>query len=270
MMLTSKKIAGGLLAATFVLAVSAVPSFAADKPTTDLSVDALSKYVWRGFELSRDSMVLQPSVTVEYNGFSANLWGNLDTDTYSGNTNNWTETDMTLSYSRSLGMVDVSAGYIYYGLDNADDSQEVYLSASLNTILAPTLSVYRDYDSFPGWYITLGISHSVPIKDNIALDLGAQIGYLSADEASSYGEVVNGAQSTTEAYNAFHDGLLTASITFPINQYVSITPKLNYSFPLTDDARDLIKVTSLGYDQTTQSGGHDSFLYGGINVDLSF
>ncbi len=270
MILTTKKIAGSLLAATFVLAVSTVPTFAADKPTADFSVDALSKYVWRGFELSRDSMVLQPSVTVDYNGFSANLWGHLDTDTYSGNTNNWTETDMTLSYSRSLGMVDVSAGYIYYGLDNADDSQEVYLSASLNTILTPTLSVYRDYDSFPGWYITLGISHSVPIKDNITLDLGAQISYLSADEASSYGEVENGTQSTTQAYNAFHDGLLTASVTFPINQYISITPKLNYSFPLTDDARDLIKVTSLGYDSATQSGGHDNFLYGGVNVDLSF
>ena len=266
----SKKIAGSLLAATFVLAAGTVPSFAADKPTADFSVDALSKYVWRGFELSRDSLVLQPSATVEYKGFSANIWGNIDTDTYSGSTNNWTETDMTLSYSRSLGMVDLTGGYIYYGLDNADDSQEVYLSAALNTILAPTLSIYRDYDSFPGWYITLGISHSIPIKDNITLDLGAQIGYLSADEASSYGEVENGVQSTTQAYNAFHDGLLTASMTFPINKYVSITPKLNYSFALTDDARDLIKVTSLDYNNSTHSGGHDNFLYGGINVDLSF
>ncbi|HFQ81880.1 MAG TPA: hypothetical protein ENK33_10990 [Desulfobacterales bacterium] len=270
MMLTTKKIAGGLLAATFVLAASTAPSFAADKPTADFSVDALSKYVWRGFELSRDSLVLQPSATVEYKGFSANIWGNLDTDTYSGSTNNWTETDMTLSYTRSLGMVDLTGGYIYYGLDNADDTQEVFLSAALNTILTPTLSIYRDYDSFPGWYITLGISHSIPIKDDITLDLGAQIGYLSADEASSYGEVENGVQSSTQAYNAFHDGLLTASMTFPINQYVSITPKLNYSFALTDDARDLIKVTSLDYNNSTHSGGHDNFLYGGINVDLSF
>ncbi len=270
MKLISKKIAGGLLAASFVLTVNAIPTLAADKPTADLSVDALSKYVWRGFELSRDSLVLQPSVTVSYNGFSANLWSNIDTDTYSGSTNNWTETDMTLSYSRSLGMVDLTGGYIYYGLDNADDTQEVYLSAALNTLLTPTLSIYRDIDHLPGWYVTLGISHSIPVKDDISLDLGAQIGYLSADDASSYGEVENGVQSTTQAYNGFHDGLLTASMTFPINQYVSITPKLSYSFPLTDDARDLIKVTSLGYDQTTQGGGHDNFLYGGINVDLSF
>ncbi len=53
---------------------------AEDKPTAEVSVLASSKYVWRGFELSDDSIVLQPSATVAYKGFSANLWGNLDTD----------------------------------------------------------------------------------------------------------------------------------------------------------------------------------------------
>jgi hypothetical protein len=268
MRIINKKAIAAISAALCVGAVSA-SALAADKPTADLSVDALSKYVWRGFELSQDSMVLQPSMTVAYKGFSANLWGNLDTDSSTANTNSWTETDMTLSYGRSLGMVDLSAGYIYYGLDSAADTQEVYMSAALNTLLTPTLTIYRDYDSFPGWYITLGISHSVPIKDDIALDLGAQVGYLVADDASSYGEVVNGAQSTTEAYNAFHDGLLTASVTFPVNKYVSITPKLNYSFPLSGKASDLIEVTSLDYNGTMGSG-NDNFLYGGVNVDLSF
>ncbi len=268
MRLTNKKVAGTLLAAVSFLTISAGAALADDKPTADLSMDALSKYVWRGFELSQDSMVLQPSMTIGYKGFSANLWGNLDTDSSTANTNSWTETDMTLSYEKNLGMVDLSGGYIYYALDGKD-SQEIFLSASLDTILAPTLSIYRDYDSFPGWYISLGISHSVPIKDNIALDLGAQIGYLSADDASTYGEVVNGTQSTTKSYSAFHDGLLTASITFPVNQYLSITPKVNYSFALTSDASDLIEVTSLDYNGTMGSG-NDNFLYGGINLDFSF
>ncbi|NOX24845.1 MAG: hypothetical protein GXP59_01770 [Deltaproteobacteria bacterium] len=258
-----------IMATALCVGAAAGTALAAAKPTADVSVDALSKYVWRGFELSRDSMVLQPSMTVAYNGFSANLWSNLDTNSFTDNTNSWTETDMTLSYERSLGMVDLSGGYIYYGLDGAADSQEIYVSAALNTMLTPTLTIYRDYDSFPGWYITLGISHSVPIKDDIALDLGAQIGYLAADEASSYGVVVNGAQSATDAYSAFHDGLLTASVTFPVSKYVSITPKLNYSFPLTSKASDLIEVTSFGYNGTMGSG-HDSFLYGGVNIDLSF
>ena len=66
-----------------LLAVSATPLFAEEeKPTADFSVSALTKYVWRGQELSRDSIVLQPSLTVGYKGFSANLWGNLDTKPY--------------------------------------------------------------------------------------------------------------------------------------------------------------------------------------------
>ncbi len=268
MKLLNKKAASTLAVSTCLFSLYTTPVLAEDKPTADFSVDALSKYVWRGFELSQDSIVLQPSMTVAYKGFAANLWGNIDTDSSSNNTNEWTETDMTLSYDWALGQVDMSGGYIYYGLDGKD-SQEVYLSAALNTILSPTLTVYRDYDSFPGWYITLGISHSIPVKKDIALDLGAQIGYLSADDASTYGEVVNGSQSTTEAYSAFHDGLLTAAMTLPINKYISVTPKLNYSFPLSGDASDLIEVTSLDFNNSMGSG-NDSFIYGGIQFDLSF
>jgi hypothetical protein len=52
---------------------------AEDKPTGSLAVSALSKYVWRGYENTKDSIVVQPSMTVGYKGFSANVWGNLDT-----------------------------------------------------------------------------------------------------------------------------------------------------------------------------------------------
>ena len=41
-----------------------------DKPTANLAVAALSKYVWRGFEMTKDSIVLEPSMTVAYKGFS--------------------------------------------------------------------------------------------------------------------------------------------------------------------------------------------------------
>ncbi len=244
-------------------------AIAEDKPTADLTMSASSKYVWRGFELSQDSIVLQPSMTVAYKGFSANLWGNLDTDKFDTDTNKWTETDMTLAYDWTMGPVGLTAGYIYYGLDGTADSQEIFLSAALNTLLSPTLSIYRDYDSFPGWYATLGVSYSVPVKSDLALDLGAQISYLSADDASTYGEVINGAQSTTNAYSALHDGLLTASMTFPINQYVSITPQINYSFPLSGDASDLLEVTSLDYNGTMGSGD-DSFVYAGVSASFSF
>ena len=236
-----------------------------EKPTADLTVSALSQYVWRGWAYSKDSMVLQPSMTIGYQGFAFNLWGNLDTDrwdTDGEDSNNWTETDMTLSYDWTMGPVGFSAGYIYYALDAATDSQEVYLSASLDTLLSPTLKVYRDIDHYAGWYATLGVSHSFPLKGEIALDLGAQVSYLSADEASSYADPDN----ADDEYNDFHDGLLSASVTIPLNQYVSVTPQLYYSFPLSSDADDRLKA-----DNLTGIGKSDSdFVYGGVAVSLAF
>ncbi|MEW6426429.1 MAG: hypothetical protein AB1568_00180 [Thermodesulfobacteriota bacterium] len=246
-----------------------------EKPSADLSVSALSKYVWRGFELSKDSIVIQPSMTVGYKGFSANVWGNMDTDVYltgaeGEDTNNWTETDFTLAYDHSIGPVGLSVGYIYYSLIGLD-SQEVFVKASLDTLLSPTLAVYRDYDHFAGWYATFGISHSVPLTDTIALDLGAQVGYLNADDASSYPEYdgVNVLAPNNEAYSGFHDGLLTASITFPVNEYISVTPVVNYSFALTSEAGDLIE----SWSQEVLNGGasgDDNFIYGGVTLSFSF
>lgn len=247
-------------------------ALADDKPTAELTVSALSQYIWRGLEFSQDSLVLQPSMTIGYQGFSANLWGNLDTDLYSQtpDTNSWTETDLTLAYDWAMGPVGLSVGYIYYGLDGAQDTQEVFVSAGLDTLLSPTLKVYRDYDNLAGWYVTLGISHSIPLQEGITLDLGAQASYLAADEASSYGEVINGAKSGTKAYSALHDGLLSAAITLPVNEYISVTPQLNYSFPLSSDASDYMEISSIDANGQLNNGGDDSFIYGGISVSLAF
>ncbi|MCX5865558.1 MAG: hypothetical protein NTW42_10920 [Deltaproteobacteria bacterium] len=231
-----------------------------DKPTANLTVGAYSQYIWRGFELSKDSVVVQPSMTVGYKGFSANLWGNLDTNQYSttaDETNNWNETDMTLSYGWEMGPVAYSVGYIYYSLDSAHDSQEFFASAALNTILKPTLTVYRDTDFYPGWYTTLGISHSFPVKDEITLDLGAQVSYLKASESSPY-KNVDGSK-----YSNFHDGVLSVGLTVPVNKYITVAPKLSYTFALSNDAQDLMKASS-------KNGNDDSFVYGGVSVSMAF
>jgi len=268
-----KKISLAVLGALCCVQFGGIAIAEEDKPTANLSVSALSKYVWRGFELSKDSLVIQPSATVAYKGFSANFWGNEDTDVYvrsddALDTNNWTETDFTLAYDWTVGPVGLTAGYIYYSLIG-QDSQEVFVKAALHTLLTPTLTVYRDFDHFTGWYATLGVSHNVPITEKIALSLGAQIGYLSADDASSYREYDGVGNATDDAYSGFHDGLLTASVAIPVTEYISITPVVNYSFPLTSDARDLIETTSQDF-QKNLKGGDSNFVYGGITVSMAF
>ena len=110
-----------------------------DKVTGEIAASVLNAYIWRGQELSRHSAVIQPSMTASYNGFTVNLWGNLDIQPYSGGdaqySSNYTETDVTFSYSRKFGMVQTGVGYIYYGLAGAAtggsdlmDSQEIFVS----------------------------------------------------------------------------------------------------------------------------------------------
>lgn len=245
-----------------------------DKPTASLAVMAMSKYVWRGFELSKDSVVIQPSMTVAYKGFSANVWGNVDTDFYLPGTTNfetnyWNETDFTLAYDWTMGPVGLTAGYIYYGLDGIPDTQEVFAKAALHVLLTPTLAVYRDYDHLAGWYATFGVSHTLPLTEQIGLSLGAQVGYLSADDKSSYPELDGVGGNVTGAYSGFHDGVLSASVAIPVVEYITITPMVMYSFPLTSDAGDLIETTSFDFIRSGRGGDND-FVYGGVTASLAF
>jgi len=258
---TGKMLSGVLVAGLSVSALAGIAFAEEEKPTADLTVSALSQYIWRGFELSKDSMVIQPSMTVGYKGFSANLWGNLDTDPYAATdeSNNFNETDLTLAYGWDMGPMSFSAGYIYYALDAADDSQEFFVSAAANVFLTPTLAVYRDTDSFPGWYTTLGISHSFPVQGDITLDLGAQVSYLSADEASTIADP----DDANDNYSNFHDGILSLGLTVPVNKYITINPKLSYTFALSNDARDVMKAGS-------KDGDDSDFIYGGVSVSMAF
>lgn len=222
-----------------------------EKPTADLTVGFYSQYIWRGFALSKDSLVIQPSMTVSYKGFSTNLWGNLDTKQYDASgadeTNNFNETDLTLSYDGSAGIIGYGVGYIYYALDGINDSQELYASVSVDTLLSPTLTIYKEITGIQGWYANFGISHTFSLTEKIGLDLGASVGYLD-DEAD---------------YNAFHDGVLSAALSIPVSEYITIAPELKYSFALTNDAEDVIKALSV-------SDEDDSFIYGGVSMSLSF
>ena len=175
-----------------VLLLGAIPSASAaeeDKVTGEAAASVLSAYIWRGQELSRYSAVIQPSATVAYKGFSVNVWGNIDTRPYSAGddkyASNFTETDVTLSYTHKFGIVSVGAGYIYYGLAAAApggpdlmDSQEVFATVSVDTILTPTLTIYKEIDHYHQWYALLSVSHTFALHEKIGLKL-AEIGRAS-------------------------------------------------------------------------------------------
>lgn len=263
-----RKIFWNLTLALFLLLSFSLPVLAEEKkeepkPYFSGSVAGLSQYIFRGYELSKNSVVIQPSLTVAYRGFEANIWGNLDTnDQYTkANKANWNETDLTLSYTHELGPVKLTGGYIYYAFEGVDDSQELYLKIGGNFLLSPTLSIYREIANYPGWYFNLGVSHSINLTKEITLDLGASIGYQLSD-TDKIVKYNSNLQPTTSKYNALHDGNLTVGLTIPFAKYFSVKPVISYSLPLSDDAKYRIQGTSL-------SNKYD-FFYGGLILTAAF
>ena len=141
-----------------------------------------NKYVFRGYEMSDDSLVIQPSLTLNYKNFSVNLWGNIDTSEHPTQSftpdrpgkKSFNEVDLTLSYTYTLNKLSLTGGYIYYGTKYADETEEVFLSLSYDIISKPTLTVYRDISTYPGTYVNLSFSHSIPVYHKITADLTLQ------------------------------------------------------------------------------------------------
>ena len=260
-----------------------------EKPTGELSVSGLTAYIWRGYENTRNSIVIQPSLTVGYKGFSANIWGNLDTQPYSQtnvtNSSTWTETDYTLSYTKTIGIVNAGVGYIYYGLGAANagaakplDSQEVYVTVGLNTLLSPTLTVYKEIDHYHQYYFLLGVSHTVELNKTVSLKLGASASYLLSDYADATQYNINASsggypkfndsyQATNDKFSNFHDGVVTVSLPINLVKYITVTPTVSYSFPLSGDANNEIKARG---KKANPADNDSSFVYGGLTFDILF
>jgi hypothetical protein len=235
-----------------------------NRPTASIDVSFLNQYIWRGYELSKDSLVIQPSATVSFKGFSLNLWGNLDTDRYSGpykGEAKWNETDMTVAYATGFGPVDIGVGYLYYALDGVDDTQEFYVSVGGDVLLAPTLTVYRNVDEYQGWYFNLGISHSFDLPQEITLDVAGSAGYYISDNDRivDYDHNLN---ATTSRFKNFQDGLVSVGLTIPFLKYFTATPMIAYSFPLGTAADNMLTATSLS--------NNSAHLFGGMTLSMAF
>jgi hypothetical protein len=248
------------LAVVLALLVSVGSVHAEDIKTSGYaSADIMSNYVWRGQKLS-NSVVIQPSVGITYGSFGTNIWANYDSDhfeTPGGETGHgeFTETDFTLNYNYSIDKLNLVAGYIFYSFDTFKDTQEIYLSANYDTLLKPTLALYYDFDEGDGAFLVASIGHSFEVAKGINLNLGASVGYNFNNEIMGFDE-------DGEDFSNFYNAELSSSLNIPVWKAISVTPKIAYSFPLSDDAEDAIESIS--------DDGDSDIFYGGVNITLSF
>ncbi len=214
------------------------------------SVGVFSNYVWRGQKLS-DGAVIQPSVGITYGAFGANFWSNYDTDT-----NELSETDITLSYGFLLNKLSMEAGYIFYALDGVDDTQELYLTAGYDIILDPSLTLYYDFDEGDGAFLVASIGYSFNLIKDMSLGLGAS-GSIDIDNE------IMGTDSDGNPFTDLYSGELSVSMAIPFHGF-TIEPLIAYTFPLSTDAENSIEAADVSGESES------SIFYGGVAASLSF
>jgi uncharacterized protein (TIGR02001 family) len=226
-----------LALAVLTAGVSAQAQTAVAAQSSALSVTAdisyVSEYVFRGISNAGDS--IQPSVKATYGDFYASVWNSNDLNSEGGN-----ETDLTAGYGYKLSdSIKLDVGvirYLYEG-QSADDSTELYVGASVDTILKPSFYAYYDNEvagSGVATY-TASIGHSVALSViGSSLDLSALVGFVNAYDDQEY------------VY-----GVISAAVPYKLNENATLTFGVDYV--ANDD-------DSIG-GGTTLDNGNDAFVY---------
>lgn len=250
-----KMILAGIVLSLAVMAASS-PALAAIEVEGDAYIGGYDKYLWRGFNLSGGQPVIQGGVDLSAKGFALSYWTNVQassdnfdktdsTDDYTAG--EVTETDITFSYSFDLGeLVSVSVGNIYYILQfpGLVNTNEIYLSVGLNTLLSPAISIYHDWDEAEedGMFYTASVGHSFDLSDSLSLSLGALVSY-NGESDYAVGD-----------YSDWHNYELSAGVDYAINEQFSVSPSVVFSSPISDDAKHAL----------------DSEVAAGIKVTMTF
>lgn len=231
------------------------------KPHCDFTWTFYSQYIWRGFDLSKDNLVTFPSLRAG-RGFHFNSWKDLDTNDERtlrrNNDTDWWKTDWIFTYSNRLNILDDTPlnwtlGWVTPDTGKGEDN-EVFGILGLDTTLAPKISVWRGMEGGDSWYLHLAMSHSWdlskrwPEVKGWTLDLGGGVSYYDIDNIR---------------YSDFRDVDVWAGLNIPVSDWCSLSPSLNYSFPMSDGAKGFLEDSS--FDEVDSH-----FVFGGIKLNINF
>ncbi|MEN8148469.1 MAG: hypothetical protein ABFS86_01525 [Planctomycetota bacterium] len=163
-----------------------------DRVIVEVEAAVYSKYVWRGLVMVDDG-VLQANVDIMWRGFTFTGWGNVDLTDENDKKGEFSELDVIVDYEIDAGPLDLHVGAIgYFFPDAGGDTTELYVSAGLDVLLSPTLTIYRDIDEVDGWYLSLSGSYSfgglfqLTEKVGLSPELTASVGWADSGYNSDY------------------------------------------------------------------------------------
>jgi hypothetical protein len=206
------------LAAQDTTAEPAVETVAEEEPekswSLDVGFDYADQCIFRGINLlGEDQEVVVSHVAVTMGNWS--VWsdadgGNFDTET---GESHYGEIDFGADYTWSLGKMSLTAGALTYRYTGEverglgfDDTEELYLIASWDALLAPTISYYHDIDAVDGGFLTVGVSHSFPLGERASLDLSGAVGIdnkYNGDESFKENDLLFGVNIPWQVTDSF-------------------------------------------------------------------
>ena len=226
-----------------------------DGPTATLSADILSQYIFRGVANTADGAVFEPALTLGYQGFALNIWGNADLHTQGEGRQRWTETDVTFSYTREVVKnFSLTGGLVQYFIAN-NNATEVFGGGSY---AFPWLTVgivtYKEFTYYPGWWFELDLSKSVPLPYyGMSLELAASFGYLVLN---------NDNNALNQTFSDLGSGQVLAALKIPLGKIFTISPKVGVAFPLSDAGSRYLMASSVD--------SQDTHVFGGVNLSASW
>jgi hypothetical protein len=220
-------------------------------------IDVNSAYVWRGITIN-DGLVVQPSIDVgATSNLSINVWGNFDIDDYDGafQENEFSEVDLSATYSMSAGPVEMALAYSEYlyphqGGTNgpASGSREVSLAAKTPVVgdLAVQGKLYYDVDEVDALYASLGLVYGMSFMDDaVSIEIGASAGCAEKKWAVTNSRGTEG---------GLHDYNVAAAVVYAPSETVEWGANIGYTDTLDEDVLPEQNVD----------------LYGGVSVSVAF
>ncbi len=154
------------------------------------------------------------------------------------------EVDYTVDLAYSLDKWSFNFGHILYtfpttAAGSISQTSEVYVTASYDMLLSPTLGVYYDYDNVNGVYLQFDVSHSVELNDWATLNLGATVGYASGEGIDTRKDA-NGQQyfQYYEQNSGITNGVFSASVDFALGHVSPMLDKFTLSPSFAWDVRN--------------------------------
>jgi uncharacterized protein (TIGR02001 family) len=219
-----------VVAIGFCAACATLSGAQAAELETSGDVSIYSAYVWRGIVIN-DEAVMQPALTVSKGGFSANVWGNFDFTDSIGTEHEFSEIDITLSYTWEFEMFGLEIGYVEYLFPNTSEegTREIFATCSVDILLSPTVTLYYDVDEIDGLYVLFSAGHSLEVTEVIGLDLGAGVGLANADYNDGYFGVDDG---------AFVDMVFSADLSWAATDNITLSGGIAYMALLDSSLKD--------------------------------